>query len=517
MTSPPTNDSRHVTRLDCSGHACAGHNDVAERQDVKHDTEVVPSIRRALAERIGGERYDLWFGASTRFRVDGARLTVETANTFLQDWLRKNFRQAIEAAACETLGPTTSVGFEVDPRLNDRPSRTAAAVESDAPVGATPAASTATIAAPVESSTATAIESAPTERPRRLPAPRKPSSFDDFVVGASNRLAYASSRGVVERLGSISPLVLHGPTAVGKSHLLEAIVGGARRLERDLHAAYMTAEQFTSSFLEALQGGGLPSFRRKFRDLHLLVVDDLQFFAGKRATLVEFIHTFDALQRAGRQIVVAADRPPADLTFLGSELRTRLSGGLVVEMLPADLPTRTGIVEQLARKLALNIDVEVRDYVAMQFSSHARELSGALKRLAAVSHAFDRRIDRPMAEEALGELVRSRTKTVRLADIDRAVCQVFGLEHESLQSPRKGKDVSHPRMLAMWLARKYTRAALSEIGRFFGGRSHSTVISAEKKVAGWLTEGEMLPTTAGRCRLDEALRRVEEGLLGATN
>ncbi len=537
-----------------------GHNDVAERQDVKSDdTEIVPAVRRALADRIGGERYDLWFGAATRFRASGERLVVETANAFLQDWLRKNFRRAIEAAACETLGPAASVSFEVDPTLAVRRTTNPSAVSAE--VGSTGVASGPTNAALDGPTTVAAAGVAPdrgfgdsstvepltmrrgaddaalrnssrpsstlpsspagspaTFRPAsHLPAPRRPATFDEFVVGPTNRLAYASALGVVERLGSLSPLVVHGPHGVGKTHLLEAVAGAARRLGRDVQATMLSAEQFTSSFLEGLQGGGLPSFRRKFRELHLLVVDDLQFFAGKRATLVEFIHTVDALQRAGRQIVVSADRHPAELAFLGNELRNRLTAGLVVDLQLPDATTRVGIVAQVAKKLGLNLAADVGEYVAASFPGDPRELIGALKRLVAVSRAFDRKIDRAMAEEALEELLRNRRKTVRLTDIERAVCDVFGLEQQTLQSSRKAKDVVRPRMLAMWLARKYTRAALSEIGRYFGGRSHSTVISAQRKVTEWLTDGEASETVAGRCRFEEALRRVEASLLGTAD
>ena len=537
-----------------------GHNDVAERQDVKSDdTEIVPAVRRALADRIGGERYDLWFGAATRFRASGERLVVETANAFLQDWLRKNFRQAIEAAACETLGPAASVSFEVDPTLAVRRPTTLSAVSSEGvstgvasgPTNPALDASTLVAAAAgvapdrpfgdsspaeprsmrrvaddsalrVSSRPGSSLPSSPAGgtavRPAsHLPAPRRPATFDEFVVGPTNRLAYASALGVVERLGSLSPLVVHGPHGVGKTHLLEAVAGGARRLGRDVQATMLSAEQFTSSFLEGLQGGGLPSFRRKFRELHLLVVDDLQFFAGKRATLVEFIHTVDALQRAGRQIVVSADRHPAELAFLGNELRNRLTAGLVVDLQLPDATTRVGIVAQVAKKLGLNLAADVGEYVAASFPGDPRELIGALKRLVAVSRAFDRKIDRAMAEEALDELLRNRRKTVRLTDIERAVCDVFGLEQQTLQSSRKAKDVVRPRMLAMWLARKYTRAALSEIGRYFGGRSHSTVISAQRKVNEWLTDGEASETVAGRCRFEEALRRVEASLLGTAD
>lgn len=553
------------------------------------DKEIVSALRHALAERVGAERYDMWFASSTGFRIDADRLVVSAANTFLQDWLRNNFRTHLEAAARETIGPQVIVAFEVDKHLANRradgaakhgktaksakPSDSAKSSEAAAPkfiqhsftgfeVEATgPKKSNAARASDrrhshdankatgdvancndlaaqaaasllrniaddaVPTTSAVAIEAATVatdatpnidaaSKPERPTVPRRPAQFDEFVVGSSNRLAYASALGCAERLGSISPLVVYGPTGVGKTHLLEAMIADVRRRHPDAQTALLSAEQFTTSFLDSLHGTGLPSFRRKFRGLHLLIIDDLQFLAGKRATLVELVHTFDAIQRDGRQIVFAADRPPADLAFLGPELRNRITGGLVVGMETPDMQTRLGITGRMAAKLGMPLADDVREFIAANFSSHARELNGALKRLLAAAHAFRKPIDRRFAEEALAELIRNQEKSVKLADIEKAVCTVFGLETEALQSARKGKEVSHPRMLAMWLARKYTRAALSEIGHYFGGRSHSTVISAQKKVTGWLSTDEAVPTPGGKCRFDEALRRVEQTLLG---
>jgi chromosomal replication initiator protein len=542
------------------------------------DREIVPAMRRALAERVGAERYDLWFASSTRFRVADDRLVVGVGGAFLQDWLRSNFRAHLEAVALEALGPTATVTFEIEPQLAARPADNRAADNRASDVRAAEARGTeprtpearlaeaarssdpartseaANLASPVDSAnssapataasqSASSLEStaaAPSHNPsRKTPTPRKPHTFAEFVVGPSNRLAFASALGVAERPGSLSPLVLHGPTGVGKTHLLEAIVTasmhqasanhgsshhGVARHDREVHAAYFSAEQFTSAFLEGLRGGGLPNFRRKFRGLHLLVIDDIQFFAGKKATLGELVHTIDALHRDGRQVVLAADRHPNELAFLGPELRNRMSGGLTVGIEPAEAGTRNGIVARMAASLGIPLSDEIRSFIASQFTAHARELAGALKRLLAVSRAFGRPIDLELAEEALGEMIRSRQKTVRLADIEKAVCNVFGLEPTTLQSQRKAQDVSRPRMLAMWLARKYTRAALSEIGHYFGGRSHSTVIAAHRKVDGWLAEESATPgitdelaAACGRFRLDEALKRVEDTLLNATN
>lgn len=496
-------------------------------QDVtSQQREVVSTLRRALADRVGADRYDLWFAASSQFEVDGDRLTVVVPNTFVQDWLRTHFRPQLEVVARETLGPSASISFAVDPQFAARraidpttsTAVTAATASSETTASATAANSpveTASSAPPTLRLLTTDTIAAAEARPKRVIVPRRLFEFDDFVVGTSNRLAYTASLDVVERLGRISPLFLHGPTGVGKTHLAEAAVAATRRRFPESRTAYLTAEQFTTEFLDALHGRGLPTFRRKFRDLHLLVVDDLQFLEGKRATVVEFAQTLDVLQREGRQAVVTADRSLEELGFLGAEIRNRLAGGLVCRVEGPDMSMRLGIAANLARKLGLALPDDVRQYVATHFSSHARELAGALKRLLIAVRAYDRPLDLSLAQETLEELIAHRRKPVRLTDIERAVCNVFGLEADALQSTRKVKEVAQPRMLAMWLARKYTRSAFSEIGTYFGGRSHSTVISANKKVDGWLSTREPLRLGSSRCSFDEAVRRVEETLLAA--
>jgi chromosomal replication initiator protein len=333
------------------------------------------------------------------------------------------------------------------------------------------------------------------------------------VTGQSNRLAAVSAEMVARRPGQITPLLIHGPTSVGKTHLLEGIWTAARKASREMTVVYLSAEQFTTQFLEALRGSGLPNFRRKYRGVGLLILDDLQFIAGKRATQVELLYTMDTLMREGRQLVFSADRPPAELPELGPELITRLGSGLVCRIEPPEFATRLGIVAHLARQLRVNVPADVQGFIAARLTTHARALSGAICRLQATSEALRQPITLAMAEEALGELIRQHSRVVRLDDIQQAVCRVFGLEPESLQSAGKSKRNSHPRMLAMWLARKHTRAALAEIGQFFGRRSHSTVISAQKRIDGWMAAGASLHLAERTWEIDEAIRQVERQLL----
>jgi chromosomal replication initiator protein len=256
----------------------------------------------------------------------------------------------------------------------------------------------------------------------------------------------------------------------------------------------------------------LPSFRRKYRSLDLFILDDIQFFTGKKATVSELLHTIDSLMRSGRQLVLAADRPPAQLEGLGPELTSRLSGGMVCRLDAPGYVTRREIVRSYAEKRHMQLPDEVQDFVAARLTDNVRELFGAVNRLQATSQAMGQPITAPMAEAALADLILHSGRVVQLDDIEKAVCHVFGLQPASLRSQRKGKAVSHPRMLAMWLARKHTRSALSEIGDFFGRRSHTTVISAHKRVNTWLTGGDRVELADQNWHIEEAIRRVEEKL-----
>ena len=488
----------------------------------RSDREIVSALRVALADKVGSERFELWFGGSTRLSLVDGGLTVTVPNRFFQDWLRKNFRRELEASCVETLGKTLPISFQIDSQLAaaDSASATGSSAAGSSAAGATGTSlldggATAAKQAPARGMTATLSATAASGATpgKGDSSPRRFASLETFVVGGANRLAHVAAQTVSQRLGSTNPLVLHGPTGVGKTHLLEGIWIAAKKSRPSLHAVYLSAEQFTTYFVEALRGSGLPSFRRKYRGLDLLLVDDVQFFAGKKATLGELLHTIDALVRDGRQLVFAADRLPGQLAGLGPELAARLQGGLVCGIESPDYQTRLGIVRHMASRLTVDVPHDVQGFVAAQLTTHARALAGALNRLQAHSQAHGTPVTLAMAEQCLADMLPSHGRGVRLADIEQAVCEVFGLEPNTLQSKAKGKLVDHPRMLAMWLARKHTRAALSEIGQYFGRRSHSTVIAAQKKINSLMASSAELVVAQRDCKLEEAIRRVEDNLL----
>lgn len=471
--------------------------------------DLARGIQEHLRRRIGDDRYAVWFGEAAQISValpgdstEPAIVSVAIGSGFSHDWLRKTFRADLEAAVGAVCGPQASVEWR----------------EGSEPV--------------VHGEPVASPRHPPQQRRRRSPPPaangpaaptglghippsasgcRRPvAGLDSFVVGPSNRMAFAAVELAVTRPGEMSPLFLHGPSGVGKTHLLEAFCGQIREQQPGGTTVFLSAEQFTTAFLQALHGSGLPGFRRSCRQADLLVIDDLQFFVGKRATIEEFQQTIDALLRNGRQMVFAADRDLDALDGLGPDLLVRLKGGMQARILPPDEDLRRGIVAGLAARRGLQMPEPVVDYVAANITRHARELVGAVNRLEAASHMLGLPISLGMAEEALVDLVRSSRRGVRLADIERAVCTAFGIEPGSLQTAKRSRHVNQPRMLAMFLARKHTSSALTEIGGYFGRRSHSTVITAQKTVATWLSRRESVQLADAAWDAEEAIRRVED-------
>ncbi len=480
----------------------------------------------ALAARVGNKRFELWFGPRTRIEWNGDVLAIGAPNQFFVDWIRANFRTEVEEACLAVLGRRPELEFRVEipsqggGAAHASPGRLAKSPLDCQPSTQSGAGTMVTLNGKDKHEIAEVGAAANTcklanqVQPPPSPAfsPRKFASLSSFVVGASNKLAMYSAEMVARNPGRITPLFVYGPTSVGKTHLLEGIWSAERKAGRGTTTIYLSAEQFTSQFLEALRGNGLPMFRRKYRGVKVLILDDLQFLAGKRATQVEMMSTVDTLLREGRQLVFAADRPPAELSDFMPELLTRLTGGMVCRIEPPDYATRLGIVGHLSCRLGVELPIDVQRFIATRLTGHARELSGAICRLHATSEAMQEKISVPLAEEALGDMIQHNTRVVRLCDIETAVCKVFGLEPQTLQSDGKTRRVSQPRMLAMWLARKHTRAALSEIGAFFGRRSHSTVISAQKRVDEWMAHDEPLSLHEKSWSIDEAVRQIERQL-----
>jgi chromosomal replication initiator protein len=464
------------------------------------DSQVAAALSAELTRRIGPQRFELWFKTQSQQFVVGNCLTIRAASGFVLEWLKKNLADDVRASWEAVAGQDAVVVYEIGATIGKCNGKPAEAVSGNSK---TAAADVAAVAKP----RATAKSRTP-----EVLAPNNIAELSAFVVGRSNEYAFRSAELTGRGRQQASPLLLCGPSGVGKTHLLRAIVREYRRHHPRSTAVYLSAEQFTTGFLEALRGSGLPSFRQKCRGAKLLAIDDLQFFPGKRRTIEELLHTFDTMASEGRQLVLASDRGLQELRALGPELMSRLSGGLICEIEAPEFSTRVGILRRMRDEAGLLIDDSVLTIVATQITAGARELRGSLNRLEAMSHAYGEPISREMTERALADLARHSTRTVRLGDVEKVVCEVFGVEPTQLRSDRKGRSLSEPRMLGMWLARKYTRAPWSEIGEFFGRRSHSTVISAHRRVEKLITDRAQIGLANQTCNVEDAIRKLETAL-----
>jgi chromosomal replication initiator protein len=338
-------------------------------------------------------------------------------------------------------------------------------------------------------------------------------SLDDFIVGPGSRLAHAAAQEMSHTLGaSFNPLVVHGGVGLGKTHLLEGVGLRLRTQHPGVRVLQLTAEAFTNGFLDAMRAGSLASFRSKFRTASAFIVDDVHFLASTRATQSEFLHTFNALMSAGAPIIVSADQHPRLITKLTDELVTRFLGGMVVRLEPPDFDTRRAILKSKSIARGVELPDPVVSYVAEHLRASVRELEGALHSLLAHASFTGKRLDLTLAKTALRDTIRHTAQAIALKDIEGAVCALFSIDSESLRSDGRARTLSHPRMLAMYLARKHTGASYAEIGRFLGGRNHSTVISAEKKVLAWLQEEQRHGLLAGFESVSDILAVLERNI-----
>jgi chromosomal replication initiator protein len=326
-------------------------------------------------------------------------------------------------------------------------------------------------------------------------------------------LALTAALQVCEQPGGYNPLVLHGGVGIGKTHLLEGIYRRMRARYPSFRVVFLSAESFANYFTQALRDRTLASFRQRFRGVDVLMIDDVDFLDGKRVIQEEFLHTIKQLESHGRQVALTADRHPRLLTRSSEELVTRFMSGIVCRLESPDVDTRRTIVARKAARLTARITDEVIEFVVQRFALSVRELEGALNFLENYGHATGKTINLAVARNVLADLDRDCTRIVRVAEVEQAVCRLFSIGPNELRSPRRNRTVSQPRMLAMYLARKMTQAAYTEIGEHFGGRNHSTVMSAEKRVRTLLEADATVRAGSQEWKLGDLLASLEQQLL----
>jgi len=319
-------------------------------------------------------------------------------------------------------------------------------------------------------------------------------TFDSFVIGNSNRFAHAASLAVAESPArAYNPLFIYGGVGLGKTHLMHAIGHYVLQTNPKAKVVYVSSEKFTNELINSIRHDKNEEFRNKYRNVDILLIDDVQFIAGKESTQEEFFHTFNALHDANKQIILSSDRPPKEIPTLEDRLRSRFEWGLIADMQPPDFETRMAILKKKADVENLNIANEVMVYIATKIKSNIRELEGALIRIVAFSSLTNREITVDLASEALKDIISNKqAKAITIDIIQDVVANFYNLRLEELKSQRRTRNVAFPRQIAMYLARKLTDLSLPKIGEEFGGRDHTTVIHAYEKISEEIKTNEAL-------------------------
>ncbi|MCH2101017.1 MAG: chromosomal replication initiator protein DnaA [Planctomycetes bacterium] len=420
-----------------------------------------------LESALGSSKTDSWLRPARLTRLCGRRATIGAPSALH----RARIERELHASLLRALD-VDEIAVDLLP-------------DSDIPLGrhdlplAPPAPAKATPPVPAQVSPSDFMDGADRARPILNPG----NHFDSFVVGPCNRFAHAACRGVADRPAtSFNPLFLHGSVGLGKTHLMQAICHHLLDRNSELQIVYLSCEEFINHFISALQQGDIDAFRTRYRNADVLIVDDVQMLANKARTQEEFFHTFNALHNARKQIVLSSDAPPHEIPALQERLVSRFKWGLVAEIEPPCFETRVAILRSKALEEGLALRDDVAQFIAEHVENNVRELEGCLTRLQAMAALTNRAIDVPLARQAMGSELQQKSRPIRMDDILGIVTAQFMVKVADLQSKRRAQSIVQPRQVAMYHARKLTEMSLEEIGGYFGGRDHSTVLYSVEKV-----------------------------------
>lgn len=517
------------------------------------DDSQLSRLTQAIQDRVGHQRYQVWFSNSTRFDLKHDTLEIQVPNDFISEWIGSRFSRTIQEAAHEVMGSPLAVRFNVMPQLFEggrpKPATDAApagvpqrdkyvAAARTAPMGPTRSALEARNDGRHDGRRDVSFDLRPTALPgnidRDIPAPPRMASrsalpaaaaplaqprlrqdFDSFIVGASNQLAFDAAKYVAEFPGAqYNPLFIHGACGLGKTHLLQGLCKKFISHHPSKKWAYLTGEEFTNEFLLALRNNRIEAFRRKMRELDLLVIDDVHFFSGKKATQEEFLHTFNAIEAMGKQVVLASDEHPKLIAEFGESLINRFVSGMVVRVDTPNIGMRQQLLRAMAAKQRVVLSDQVIEWVAKRVTQNVRELEGAVCRISAHVRLTGRPADISLAQEALGDLDRQLVAPVKPENVLTGVCTYFGLDMKDLMSGRRQRTISLARSVAMYLIRKTSKLSFPEIAGKMGKRNHSTVISACRRIEKAVAKNERLAWSSSVGERDEEavemLQRLEE-------
>jgi chromosomal replication initiator protein len=425
-----------------------------------------------MRREVGETAYRSWFGSMTVERVAGDEGVIAVPTRFLRDWVTTHYADRLLTLWRAENQAVRRISFIVDPRHahGER-----AATSRDVP--APPAEPVAIEVGPADIIDDKGVWGALDAR----------LTFENFVVGKPNELAHAAARRVAEACAAsthavpFNPLFLYGGVGLGKTHLMHAIAWHVRHQAPGRKVIYLSAEKFMYQFIRALRFRSTMDFKEQFRSVDLLMIDDVQFISGKDSTQEEFFHTFNALVDQNRQIVISADKSPSDLD-IEERMRSRLGWGLVADIHPTTYELRLGILESKAEQMGLELPQKLMEFLAHKIISNVRELEGALNRIVAHTQLVRRDLTLETAQELLQDLLRANERRVTIDEIQRRVAEHFNMKMAEMTSSRRARVVARPRQVAMYLAKQLTQRSLPEIGRKFGGRDHTTVMHAVRKI-----------------------------------
>lgn len=508
------------------------------------DDRQVVRLAEAIQQRVGHQRYQVWFHNSTRFELRHDSIEISVPNDFISEWIGTHFKRTIQEAAQEVMGHQVPVRFTVVPNAFEARNVLAGGAtngsketpgETRLPQRQRYVSPTIDVPANINFVPGTSPLTRVGARPirRELPATTTPSretmmgngpltgrarlrhDLDTYVVGPSNQLAYNAATYVAEFPGAqYNPLFIHGSCGLGKTHLLQGLCKQFISHHPAKKWLYVTGEEFTNDFLLALRNNRVDGFRRKMRDLDLLIIDDVHFLSGKKATQEEFLHTFNAIEALGKQVVLASDEHPKLIGEFGESLINRFVSGMVVRIDPPNYNMRCEILRAISLRNRVNLSEEVVAWIARRVTQNVRELEGAITRIIAHTRLSGRPLDVHLAQEALGDLDRQLVAPVKPESVLNSVCGYFGLEMKELMSGRRQRTISLARSVAMFLVRKTSKLSFPEIAVKMGKRNHSTVISACRRIERATTKNERLcwSNHLGECdeEASELVQRLEE-------
>lgn len=426
-------------------------------------TDEIKAVQQRIAEKIGDSQYQVWFHGATRLTMNEDHFEIAAANPFISNWIEGHYHPAIAESVSEVFGRRHTLRFQIDGSLVKPAARTAPAPQKQQRV-------------------LTSLKRTPSQPKSRLGQPLK-LTLDAFVVGAKNQLAYNAAKSVIdEEHCPFNPLFLHGGYGVGKTHLLQGICNAMGTDRPDCRWTYLSAEDFANQYVVALKTRKLEAFRNRFRNMDLLVIDDIHFLANKKAMQEEFLHTFNSIDLAGKQVILASDAHPKEISQLCEKLVSRFVSGMVVRMDAPDFEMRTRICARRAKSMKLNLTQEVIEYVAGSISANVRELEGALVKLAAFASLAGGSITPAVARQVLAEHIARTDPVVHSCDITSTAAAFFGVSVNDIHSAKKDRTISLARSFGMYLTRRFTKMSYPEIGKSMGNKNHATVILACRKI-----------------------------------